>query len=83
MDLTEEQASALFNDDRGRDIGDVELSHQMTITRRGEGYNIQIADKEFELSQNEVAEMCDEHNIESIWYVISQPEIVTDYCFDR
>lgn len=79
MDLDEEQAEALFPDDRGSDTSDLELGKHLRIERQQSGVLIEIDGEVFDLDEGDVEDMKDECGFESIWWAISERLKTVEY----
>lgn len=72
MNLSGDEADALFGDDRGDEIDDVSLTRWLTIERSKDGVVIETENDTHDLTQKEVEEMKDQFGWDSIWWAISE-----------
>lgn len=71
MDLSKDQAEALFPPDRGEDTSVDDTEHHMTVQQKANGIVITADGQTFRLSDKDVEAMLDALALDSIWHVIA------------
>lgn len=69
-----DDVASLFGEDRGTDVEDVTLRDHVSIHRHGPRTTIVCGDQSFRLSPDEVDEIVDELDGETIWWIFNDRE---------